>query len=53
MILVGSDYWNPMWEWVKGTLLERGYISSEDLDLVSIMDDPDEVVRTIKRTVII
>jgi len=53
MILVGSDYWNPMWEWVNSTLLERGYVSSEDLDLVSIMDDPDEVVRTIKRTVII
>jgi hypothetical protein len=53
VILVGSDYWGPLWEWVRSTLLERGLISSEDLDLVSMLDDPDEVVKTIKRTVII
>ncbi len=53
VILVGSDYWGTLWEWVKGTLLKRKYISSEDVDLVTILDDPDEVVNTIKRTVIL
>ena len=53
VILVGSDYWGPLWEWVRSTLLERGLISSEDLDLVRMLDDPDEVVKAIKRTVII
>jgi uncharacterized protein (TIGR00730 family) len=53
VILVGTDYWRPLWEWIKGTLLGRKLISPEDLELVSIVDDPDEVVRTIRRTVIV
>ncbi len=53
VILVGSDHWGTLWEWVRGSLLKRKLISSEDVDLVSIIDDPDEVVKTIKRTVIL
>ncbi len=53
VILVGSDYWGTLWDWMRGNLLERKLISSEDLDLVTILDDPDEVVKTIKRTVIV
>lgn len=52
VILVGSDYWGPLWEWVQGNLLKRKFISSEDADLVTILDDPDEVVKIIKRTVV-
>ncbi len=50
LILVGSDYWGTLWEWVRANLLERKLISSEDMDLVTILDDPDEVVKTIKGT---
>ncbi len=53
LVLVGSDYWNPLLDWIKKNLLKNGYISEEDLDLFSIMDDPDEIVRFIKKTVII
>jgi uncharacterized protein (TIGR00730 family) len=53
VILVGSDYWTPLWKWVKETLLAQKLISPEDMDLVTILDDPDDVVRTIKRTVIV
>ena len=53
LILVGSDYWNPLIDWMKENLLKNGYISEEDLDLFSIMDDPDEIVKFIKKTVII
>jgi uncharacterized protein (TIGR00730 family) len=53
LILVGSDYWDTLWEWVRGNLLERNLISSEDVDLVTILDDPDEVVKTIKRTLVV
>ena len=53
VILVGSDYWGTLWDWMRGNLLERKLISSEDVDLVTILDDPDEVVKTIKRTVIV
>lgn len=53
VILVGSDYWGTLWDWMRGNLLERKLISSEDVDLVTILDDPEEVVKTIKRTVIV
>lgn len=53
VILVGSDYWGSLWEWIKGNLLKRKLISAEDVDLVTILDDPDDVVNTIKRTVIV
>ncbi len=53
VILVGSDYWNSLWDWVQSTLLERGLISAEDLDLVKILDDPDEVVETISQAVVL
>lgn len=52
IILVGSDYWNGLVEWMRDILLARGYISPEDLDIFMVMDDPMEVVRIIKRIVI-
>jgi uncharacterized protein (TIGR00730 family) len=53
VILVGSDHWGSLWEWVRSNLLAKKMISPEDADLVTIVDDPDEVVRIIKRTVIV
>ncbi|MBW1744197.1 MAG: TIGR00730 family Rossman fold protein [Deltaproteobacteria bacterium] len=53
VILVGSDYWNGVWDWARDTLLERGLISSEDLDLVKILDDPDDVVEVISQAVVL
>lgn len=53
VILVGSDYWQSLWDWIQNTLLERKLISPEDMDLVTIVDDPDEVAKIIKRTVIL
>jgi hypothetical protein len=53
VILVGSDYWKGLLKWIRDTLLQRKLISAEDLDLVTLLDDPDEVVRIIKRTVIV
>jgi uncharacterized protein (TIGR00730 family) len=53
VILVGSDYWGALWKWIEETLLARKLISPEDLELVTIVDNPDEVVRTIKHTVIV
>ena len=53
MILVGKEYWSGLLDWIQGTLLRSNYISPHDLDYVTIMDDPDEVVHTIKKYVII
>ena len=48
IILVGTDFWSGLIDWVKDTLLEKfGNISKEDLDLFSIVDTSDEVIDVI------
>lgn len=53
VILVGTDYWSGLLEWIKATLLEHHKISNNDLDILQIMDDPKEIVRAIQKVVII
>jgi uncharacterized protein (TIGR00730 family) len=53
VVLVGSDYWNPLWDWVRSSLVDRKFISTDDVNLVTILDDPDEVVRKITSIVIL
>lgn len=47
LVLFGIAYWTPMLEWIRGTLLEDGKISPDDLDLFQLTDDVDEAVRII------
>lgn len=47
IILVGSEFWNGLLEWVKGTMLKAGTISPHDLDLIKVADTEDEVVEVI------
>jgi uncharacterized protein (TIGR00730 family) len=43
VVLVGSDYWRGMIDWMKQTVLAMGNVSQEDIDLLTIVDDPEEV----------
>ncbi|MEM1260304.1 MAG: TIGR00730 family Rossman fold protein [Bacteroidota bacterium] len=47
IILVGTDFWGGLLEWIKNTMLEAGNISPQDLDLVKLVDTEDEVVEII------
>jgi uncharacterized protein (TIGR00730 family) len=47
LILFGRAYWKGLLRWMKDRLEQSGYISPGDLDLVTITDDPQEVVRII------
>ncbi len=47
VLLLGTDYWKPMLEFIRSTMVERGTISSEDLDLFHVTDDVDEAIRVI------
>jgi len=53
VILVGKDYWAPLIEWFKRTMLGHEHISVEDMDIFRIHDDPVEVVKDICRTVVV
>jgi len=44
IILVGSEYWRGVLDWIKETmLLENNHISKEDLELFKIADTKEEV----------
>jgi len=53
VILVGTDYWKGLLDWVRETVLKQGIISPDDLDILHLTDDPDDIVKTIKKRVII
>ncbi len=53
VILVGNDYWKGLLDWMRERLLETGKISPEDLDLVQLVDEPAEVVATVRQMVIV
>ncbi len=53
IILAGSHYWSGLLEWIKKRLGDIGMISAGDLDIVQVIDDPEEIVATVKRIVIL
>ncbi len=53
VILVGSDFWGSLVEWMEKNMLARGMISRDDLGIFKIMDDPEEIVAYIKKFVIL
>ena len=44
VILVGTEYWQGLLDWLKKEMLGRGYIDASDLDLFLTADTADEAV---------
>jgi uncharacterized protein (TIGR00730 family) len=44
VVLVGSEFWSGLIDWIRERLLADAMISPVDPDLVRVTDDPDEVV---------
>ena len=45
IILVGSNFWKKCYDWIKSELVETyKYISTHELDLISIVDSSNEVL---------
>jgi uncharacterized protein (TIGR00730 family) len=53
VILMGSEYWQGLVDWLKNTMLQNDKITPGDLDIIQVIDDPDEVVKHIKKFVIL
>jgi uncharacterized protein (TIGR00730 family) len=53
LILMGGEYWHGLIEWLKNTMLQEDKISPADMDLIQIVDEPEEVVKLIKKYVIV
>ena len=53
VILLDSQYWGGLIDWIKGTMLKEKSISQPDLDIFTLVDSPEEAVRIIKRRVVL
>jgi uncharacterized protein (TIGR00730 family) len=45
IVLMGSDYWRGLLDWVAGPVVDRGMIKASDVKLLTLTDDVDEAVR--------
>jgi predicted Rossmann-fold nucleotide-binding protein len=53
VILTGSHYWKGFLDWIKEVVLKEGKISPTDLEILQLIDEPEEIIRSIKKTVIL
>ena len=49
VVLVGREYWQGLIDWMKKSALAMGNISPEDLDLMHIVEEPEEVCAIINK----
>ncbi|MBN1301759.1 MAG: TIGR00730 family Rossman fold protein [Melioribacteraceae bacterium] len=47
VVLMGTDFWAGLLDWIKNIQLRNKYINKEDLDLFSITDDPVQAAEII------
>jgi len=47
VVLFNSAHWHDMLDWVRDRLLRESMVSSEDVDLLHVTDDPEEAVELV------
>ena len=47
VVLFDSDHWAEMLDWVRGELLADGFVSPDDVELLSVTDDVDQAVELV------
>ena len=47
IVMFGSEFWNPLVDWFKHTLLKEKMISEEDFEIFHVVDDVDKAVEII------
>jgi uncharacterized protein (TIGR00730 family) len=52
IVLMGTDYWSGLLDWLRETAAGEGMISVADLDLLCVTDDLDVVVETVLRAAV-
>jgi uncharacterized protein (TIGR00730 family) len=53
IILVGTQYWRGLLDWIRKQLLAQRLISPKDMDIIQVMDDPEEIVSTVRKIVVV
>jgi predicted Rossmann-fold nucleotide-binding protein len=47
VVLFDSTFWSPLLDWVRDRILPLGMVSPEDLELLTVTDDPQIAVQTV------
>ncbi|MDP2828701.1 MAG: TIGR00730 family Rossman fold protein [Sulfuricellaceae bacterium] len=47
IILVHEPFWRDLVSWFRNTLVQEGMINPEDMDLIQVINEPDQVVEAI------
>ena len=50
VILIGSDYWGGLLNWINDTMLKQNMILPEDTAIFTLVDSPSDAVEIIKNT---
>jgi uncharacterized protein (TIGR00730 family) len=53
IIMVGTDYWGGLLEWIRSQLLAQSLISPKDMEIIQILDGPEEIVDTIRKVLVV
>ena len=48
VVLVGSAFWEGLLDWERRQLVDGGKVPAETLDLLHVVDDPDEVAAVVE-----
>ena len=48
LVLMGSDYWRPLMDFLRDVSLKNGTIAPQDLDRILVNDSPQEVARLLR-----
>ena len=48
VILVGRSYWQGLLDWLRSTMVEGGMIMPADVDLVRVVDTPEEALTALR-----
>ena len=48
IVLVGTDFWGGLVEWISTRLVGEGMIAATDVGLISVVDTPDQVVAVLE-----
>ncbi|HEY6951732.1 MAG TPA: TIGR00730 family Rossman fold protein [Bacteroidota bacterium] len=48
IVLMGTEYWKGLVDWIKTQMISEGMVSPGDLDLFLVTDDPKEAARLVE-----
>lgn len=53
IVLYGSEFWGGLVDWLRDVMVKRGTINIHDLDIFTVLDDPQETVDFLKQKIVV